>query len=102
MIPFNYVVEKTDSKSAPVITPPHKEPRNASLGGIKGEVKLQTMPYVVVVVVFIIVVIVIIISWFHGKINREEAEKLLSPPKNGLFLVRESTAYTGDYTLSVV
>ena len=41
--------------------------------------------------------------WFHGRISREDAEKLLlfSPPKNGLFLVRESQNYPGDYTLCV-
>jgi len=39
--------------------------------------------------------------WFHGKISREEAEKLLWPRKDGLFLVRESTNYPGDYTLCV-
>ncbi|XP_022100836.1 tyrosine-protein kinase CSK-like [Acanthaster planci] len=39
--------------------------------------------------------------WFHGKITREEAEKLLDPWKTGTFLVRESTHYPGDYTLCV-
>lgn len=39
--------------------------------------------------------------WFHGKITRDEAETLLNPRKNGLFLVRESTHYPGDYTLCV-
>ena len=39
--------------------------------------------------------------WFHGKLTRGDCEKLLTPPKNGLFLVRESVAYKGDYTLSV-
>ena len=39
--------------------------------------------------------------WFHGNIGREDAEKLLNPLKNGLFLVRESRAYKGDYTLCV-
>ncbi|XP_070542818.1 tyrosine-protein kinase CSK-like [Ptychodera flava] len=39
--------------------------------------------------------------WFHGNITREQAEKLLSPKKDGLFLVRESTNYKGDYTLCV-
>ncbi|XP_063955968.1 tyrosine-protein kinase CSK-like [Lytechinus pictus] len=46
-------------------------------------VKLQTMP------------------WFHGKITREQAEDLLQPREDGLFLVRESTNYPGDYTLCV-
>lgn len=39
--------------------------------------------------------------WFHGKISREMAEDLLTPKENGLFLVRESTNYPGDYTLCV-
>ena len=42
--------------------------------------------------------------WFHGKILREEAELLLRPDQaqDGLFLVRESTNFPGDYTLCVV
>ena len=44
--------------------------------------------------------------WFHGKISRDEAEKLLltgdSTAPDGLFLVRESTNFPGDYTLCVV
>jgi c-src tyrosine kinase len=40
-------------------------------------------------------------SWFHGKITRDEAERLLQPREEGLFLVRESTNYPGDYTLCV-
>lgn len=47
-------------------------------------VKLQTMP------------------WFHGKITRDDAEELLVPRTDGLFLVRESTNFPGDYTLCVV
>lgn len=39
--------------------------------------------------------------WFHGKISREEAENLLQPRSDGLFLVRESTNFPGDYTLCV-
>ena len=39
--------------------------------------------------------------WFHGKISRDTAEKLLSPRTDGLFLVRESTNFPGDYTLCV-
>jgi len=39
--------------------------------------------------------------WFHGKISRETAEKLLQPRSDGLFLVRESTNFPGDYTLCV-
>ncbi|XP_001952482.1 tyrosine-protein kinase CSK [Acyrthosiphon pisum] len=49
----------------------------------KAQVKLNAMP------------------WFHGKISREMAEDLLTPKENGLFLVRESTNYPGDYTLCV-
>jgi len=40
-------------------------------------------------------------SWFHGKITREVAEKILVPRKDGMFLVRESTNFPGDYTLCV-
>lgn len=40
-------------------------------------------------------------SWFHGKISREQAEQLLQPRMDGLFLVRESTNFPGDYTLCV-
>ncbi|CAH1407086.1 unnamed protein product [Nezara viridula] len=49
----------------------------------KPEVKLSAMP------------------WFHGKISREAAETLLNPREDGLFLVRESTNFPGDYTLCV-
>ncbi|KAJ9584755.1 hypothetical protein L9F63_020905 [Diploptera punctata] len=49
----------------------------------KAEVKLNAMP------------------WFHGKISRDQAEQLLSPKEDGLFLVRESTNFPGDYTLCV-
>lgn len=49
----------------------------------KSEVRLNAMP------------------WFHGKIRREEAETLLMPREDGLFLVRESTNFPGDYTLCV-
>uniref|UniRef100_T1JDP9 Tyrosine-protein kinase n=1 Tax=Strigamia maritima TaxID=126957 RepID=T1JDP9_STRMM len=49
----------------------------------RSEVKLNAMP------------------WFHGKIVRELAEELLHPRQDGLFLVRESTNYPGDYTLCV-
>uniref|UniRef100_A0A1B6GL01 Tyrosine-protein kinase n=1 Tax=Cuerna arida TaxID=1464854 RepID=A0A1B6GL01_9HEMI len=49
----------------------------------KQEVKLSAMP------------------WFHGKISRDRAEQLLSPKQDGLFLVRESTNFPGDYTLCV-
>lgn len=39
--------------------------------------------------------------WFHGKITRDQAELLLSPHETGLYLVRESTNFPGDYTLCV-
>lgn len=43
------------------------------------------------------------VRWFHGKITRDEAEKLFEQNgnKDGLFLLRESTNYPGDYTLCV-
>ncbi|XP_050519182.1 tyrosine-protein kinase CSK-like [Diabrotica virgifera virgifera] len=40
-------------------------------------------------------------SWYHGKISRDEAENLLRPRSDGLFLIRESTNFPGDYTLCV-
>ncbi|XP_057203271.1 tyrosine-protein kinase CSK [Triplophysa rosa] len=42
-----------------------------------------------------------LMPWFHGKITRDQAERLLYPPETGLFLVRESTNFPGDYTLCV-
>ncbi|CAH0561856.1 unnamed protein product [Brassicogethes aeneus] len=39
--------------------------------------------------------------WFHGKISRDDAENLLQPKTDGLFLIRESTNFPGDYTLCV-
>lgn len=39
--------------------------------------------------------------WFFGKISRDQAEELLHGGEPGLFLVRESTNYPGDHTLSV-
>ena len=52
-------------------------------GVAKEEVKVTRMP------------------WFHGKISRDTAEKLLHARTDGLFLVRKSTNFPGDYTLSV-
>ncbi|KAK2138823.1 hypothetical protein LSH36_2363g00000 [Paralvinella palmiformis] len=49
----------------------------------RGEVKLHAMP------------------WFHGKMSRIEAERKLAPIKRGLFLIRESNNFLGDYSLSV-
>ena len=37
--------------------------------------------------------------WFHGTITRDQAEALLSPHQEGLFLVRDNLQ--GDYTISV-
>ena len=42
-----------------------------------------------------------IVRWLYGKISREQAEELLHPRDDGLYLVRESTSYPGDYTLCV-
>jgi len=39
--------------------------------------------------------------WFHGKISRDVAEGLLQPRSDGLYMIRESTNYPGDYTLCV-
>lgn len=40
-------------------------------------------------------------SWFHGSITREQAESLLQDKEDGVFLVRDSVHYRGDFTLSV-
>jgi len=40
-------------------------------------------------------------SWYHGNISRDDVEKMMNPPEDGLFLVRESANYPGDYTLCV-
>ncbi|EGD76845.1 TK protein kinase [Salpingoeca rosetta] len=41
--------------------------------------------------------------WFHGKISRDRANQMLLKAKapDGVFLIRESTNYPGDYTLCV-
>ena len=46
----------------------------------------------------------VIFRWFHGKINRRSAEALLMDYQrgDGSFLVRESTMFVGDYSLSFV
>ncbi|GAB6021261.1 hypothetical protein CHUAL_003875 [Chamberlinius hualienensis] len=43
-------------------------------------------------------------AWFHGKISRETAERLLKSGDlvDGRFLVRESTTAIGDYVLSLL
>ncbi|XP_071844253.1 tyrosine-protein kinase CSK-like [Apostichopus japonicus] len=53
------------------------------LGMMREEVKLSTMP------------------WFHGKITRDKSEEMMKSKPSGTFLVRESTHFPGDYTLSV-
>lgn len=42
-----------------------------------------------------------VMPWFHGKITRQQAEDLLMPREDGLFLARESVNFPGDYTLCV-
>lgn len=49
----------------------------------RGEVKLHAMP------------------WFHGKMSRSEAEEQLASKEEGLFLIRESANFPGDYTLCI-
>ncbi|CAJ0572855.1 unnamed protein product, partial [Mesorhabditis spiculigera] len=39
--------------------------------------------------------------WFHKDLSRERTERLLQHKADGTFLVRESTNYPGDYTLSM-
>ena len=39
--------------------------------------------------------------WYHGRISREQAEALLQHKEDGMFLVRDSVHFAGDYTLSV-
>lgn len=42
-------------------------------------------------------------QWFHGRISRETAEMILRQhgSRNGAFLIRESTHFPGDFTLSL-
>lgn len=40
--------------------------------------------------------------WYHGAITREQANEILQGGEVGLFLVRESMHYQGDYTLCMV
>ncbi|XP_069505517.1 megakaryocyte-associated tyrosine-protein kinase [Ambystoma mexicanum] len=42
-----------------------------------------------------------LMPWFHGKISGREAVQQLQPSEDGLFLVRESIRYPGDYVLCV-
>lgn len=72
----------TITLDAKIATPTPSPPASGGGGGL---LKVNAMP------------------WFHGKISREEAEKLLhaQSSQDGLFLVRESTNFPGDYTLCV-
>ena len=40
-------------------------------------------------------------SWYHGPIDRIQAEAVLHGRKAGLFLVRDSSTHPGDFVLSV-
>ena len=43
------------------------------------------------------------ISWFHGKLSRDDAEKLIQDLNSeGGFLVRESFASPGDFVLTLL
>ncbi|XP_022809761.1 tyrosine-protein kinase CSK-like isoform X2 [Stylophora pistillata] len=39
--------------------------------------------------------------WFHGDISRIETKRLLNPCEDGLFLIRNSFTYKGEYAISV-
>ncbi|PRD20168.1 UNVERIFIED_CONTAM: Tyrosine-protein kinase [Trichonephila clavipes] len=73
----------------------------------RSEVKLHAMPHFLFKYKFLnillsaFVKVDLVKNWFHGKITRDEAEILLQPREDGLFLVRESTNFPGDYTLCV-
>jgi guanine nucleotide exchange factor VAV len=41
-------------------------------------------------------------AWFAGRLPRKKAEKVLSTMPDGAFLVRESDARLGEYSLSIV
>ncbi|XP_784072.2 cytoplasmic protein NCK2 isoform X2 [Strongylocentrotus purpuratus] len=41
-------------------------------------------------------------DWFHGRITRQDSEKILGcPGESGLFLIRESETMPGDFAVSV-
>ncbi|XP_019854021.1 PREDICTED: uncharacterized protein LOC100636288 isoform X1 [Amphimedon queenslandica] len=83
MVPFNYIKENIDeqeiSSSSPVVETGSSQEQHK----VKEAVELHAMP------------------WFHGKMSRQEAENVLNPTKDGLFLVRESSFFAGDYILCV-
>ena len=39
--------------------------------------------------------------WYHEEITRKEAEALLTPKKDGLFLIRASINFPGKFVLSL-
>ncbi|CAI4225346.1 unnamed protein product [Auanema sp. JU1783] len=41
------------------------------------------------------------IPWFHSNISRDATERMLTGKGDGTFLIRESTNFPGDYTLSM-
>ena len=44
-------------------------------------------------------------DWFHGKLERDSARDRLmelDPMEDGTFLVRDSTTFVGDFSLSFV
>ncbi len=45
-----------------------------------------------------------LVRWFHGKIKREDAEKLLlaMPPGDGMYLFRESESSPGGQFIPLV
>lgn len=46
--------------------------------------------------------VVFVFRWYHGRIGREDGEKLLMNSGNlNAFLVRESVTKPGDYVISV-
>ena len=85
MIPANFVVKRDHVPLGP-----------------KKAVKLQEMPSVLLLhIVCNHFIRDNPYRWFHGKMSRDEAEKKLDISKDGLFLVRESNNFPGDYTLCV-
>ena len=45
--------------------------------------------------------IISLYSWHHGAISRDEAEDLLRGKPDGVYLVRDSVHFHGDFTLSI-
>jgi len=52
--------------------------------------------------VIVVVVVSLHIRWYHGRIERDVAEKLLKDSGRDSFLVRESVTHPGDYTVAVL